>query len=115
MAEKSAKNVLEPYAWLLQIITGLAMVGLVTFHFLTTHMVEHALSFESVSLRFQDYGYKIIYALLLIFVAFHAFNGLRAIALDTEFGMKRKKLVNWSMVVVFLAALIVGLYIMFLF
>jgi len=38
----TAKNVLEPLAWLLQIATGIAMVFLVTFHFLTTHTAEGA-------------------------------------------------------------------------
>ncbi|MCX8172829.1 MAG: succinate dehydrogenase [Archaeoglobaceae archaeon] len=93
----------EPFAWLLQVITGISMLFLITIHFFTTHSAHDLLSYERAVSRLSRFDYKIFYSLLLIFVCFHAFNGLRAIILDTESGMKRKRLVN------FLIALIAGI------
>jgi len=59
--------------------------------------------------------YKIFYALLLIFVTFHAFNGLRAIILDTEKGMKRRKAVSATVFSAAILAILYGLYLLSLF
>ncbi|MCS7121149.1 MAG: succinate dehydrogenase [Archaeoglobaceae archaeon] len=108
----SARKVLEPIAWLLQVSTGLLMIFLVTFHFLITHTHEEALKFEEVVKRFEVY--KAFYILLLLAVVFHAFNGLRAILLDTNFGVYRKRLVNSFVTIVAILALLSGLYIIYI-
>lgn len=97
----------EPVMWLLQAITGIAMLFLITVHFLTTHTAHEMLSYENAVARLKSAEYRAFYFLLLLFVAFHAFNGLRAIMLDTEGGMRRKKAVNAA---VFLIALVVFCY-----
>jgi len=97
----------EPFAWLLQALTGIAMVFLVTLHFFLTHSAHNLLSYESVVERLSSFDYKLFYALLLVVVSFHAFNGLRAVILDTEGGMKRKRLVN---TLVFAIAIVVVAY-----
>ena len=109
----SAKNVLEPIAWLFQMISGLALAVLVTIHFYVTHLVSHeALKYNEVITRLSNVNYKILYGLLLFFVAFHAFNGLRAIILDTNFGARNKGAVNTICFLLFLAAFFYGLFLL---
>ncbi|MDW7990011.1 MAG: succinate dehydrogenase [Archaeoglobaceae archaeon] len=101
----------ESFAWLFQAFTGITMVFLITTHFLVTHSSHELLSYESAISRMKSIEYRIFYVFLLIFVAFHAFNGLRAIILDTESGMKKKRVVNS---LIFIFALVVILYGLFL-
>lgn len=98
----------EPLAWLFQAITGIAMVFLVTIHFLTTHLEHELLSYESAVSRLGTFEYKVFYFFLLLFVTFHAFNGLRAIILDTEGGMKRRRVVNAAISAAAILALCYG-------
>jgi len=100
----------EPLAWLLQVLTGLLMVALVTFHFLITHTAEGALEYTKVIERLAIYS--TLYAILLIVVTFHAFNGLRAILLDMSFWIKRKKLTDTLSLLLMLAAIAAGAYVM---
>ncbi|MEM0301779.1 MAG: succinate dehydrogenase [Archaeoglobaceae archaeon] len=102
----------EPIAWVLQAITGIAMVFLITVHFFATHSAHDLLSYESAVERLKSFDYKLFYALLLIVVSFHAFNGLRAVILDTEGGMKRKRLVNVSIAMLAILAIAYGLFLL---
>jgi succinate dehydrogenase / fumarate reductase membrane anchor subunit len=111
--QESAKSVLEPIGWLLQLISGIVLAFLVTVHFYATHMLSHeALSYAAVMERLSSAGYKAMYAALLFFVSFHAFNGLRAIILDTDFGAKNRSTVNALTMLLFIAAFIYGLYLL---
>ncbi len=103
----------EPLAWLLQAITGILMVFLITVHFFVTHSAHDLLSYESVVERLSDFGYKLFYASLLLVVSFHAFNGVRAVILDTETGMKRKRFVNASVCLIALVTVAYGLFLLF--
>lgn len=102
----------EPLAWVFQAITGVAMLFLISLHFLTTHTAHELLSYESVVERLKSIEYKIFYIFLLVFVAFHAFNGVRAIFLDTEGGMKRKKAVNAVTLVIAVVAILYGIFLL---
>lgn len=84
----------EPLAWLFQAISGIAMVFLITAHFLITHSSHDLLSYESVVFRMSNAEYKIFYALLLIFVTFHAFQRAPGYNLRHRKGMKRRKAVS---------------------
>ncbi len=109
----SAKSVMEPVAWIFQMLTGLAMIVLVTIHFYVTHMLSHeALRYTGVIQRLSLPEYKIMYAVLLLVVSFHAFNGLRAIALDTNAGMKSRGTINLLTTLMFLVAFFYGLYLL---
>ncbi|AAB90554.1 succinate dehydrogenase, subunit D (sdhD) [Archaeoglobus fulgidus DSM 4304] len=111
---ESAKSVLEPLAWLMQMITGLLMILLVTAHFYVTHMTTHdALRYAEVVERVAQPEFKALYALLLLAVSFHAFNGLRAILLDTNAGMRKKGAVSALTTLAFLLAFFYGLYLLF--
>ncbi len=109
----TAKNVLEPLAWLFQLLSGVALAVLITLHFYVTHMTSHdALSYKEVIARLASFEYKLMYALLLLFVSFHAFNGLRAIILDTNFGAKNRGFVNVLCFALFAIAFLYGLYLL---
>ena len=103
--EMLTKRVLEPLAWIFQLISGLILTVLVTFHFYETHFALHeAMKYNLVVSRLSSLSYKVMYALLLFFVAFHAFNGIRAILLDTNFGAKYPQVVNSVCFLAFLIA-----------
>ena len=111
---ESAKSVMEPVAWIFQMPTGLAMILLVTLHFYVTHMTSHeALKYAEVVSRVAQPEFKAMYAALLLVVSFHAFNGLKAILLDTTAGMKGRKTINTLTILAFLLAFVYGLYLLF--
>ena len=111
---ESAKSVMEPLTWILQMFTGLIMILLVTIHFYVTHMTSHeALKYAEVVSRVAQPEFKAMYAVLLLVVSLHAFNGLRAILLDTSAGMRRRKAINIFTTLAFLLAFIYGLYLLF--
>lgn len=111
---ESAKSVMEPIAWILQMLTGLIMILLVTLHFYVTHMTSHeALRYAEVISRVTQPEFRAMYAVLLLVVSFHAFNGLRAILLDTTAGMESRKTVNTLITLGFLLAFVYGLYLLF--
>ncbi len=116
MEEMHTRRVLEPIAWILQLISGIFLTVLVTFHFYVTHFVEHnAMEYDKVIGRFTDPAYQVMYVLLLLFVSFHAFNGLRAIILDTNFGAKHARAVNTATFLLFFAVFGYGLVLLFSF
>ncbi|MEM0089300.1 MAG: succinate dehydrogenase [Archaeoglobaceae archaeon] len=102
----------EPFAWIFQAVTGIVMVFLITAHFLATHANHELLSYETAVSRLGSFEYKVFYFFLLLFVTFHAFNGLRAIILDTEGGMRRRKAVNALILVIALVAFFYGAFLL---
>ena len=111
--ELHTRRVLEPLGWIFQLLTGILLAILITFHFFETHLISHeGLSFENVLLRLSDPAHKAMYVLLLAAVSFHAFNGLRAILLDTEFGAKNTRAINVVICLVILGALAYGIWIL---
>jgi len=108
------RRVLEPLAWILQVISGLLLAALIAIHLYVTHFSAHdALAYENVVERFRDPGFRAIYAFLLLAVTFHAFNGVRAIILDTDFGARNTKAINLILMLLFVVAFVYGLFLMF--
>jgi succinate dehydrogenase / fumarate reductase membrane anchor subunit len=106
--ELHTKKVLESAGWIFQLISGLILALLVTFHFFETHLVSHsAMDYENVVARLTDIPHKVMYAVLLLSVSFHAFNGLRAILLDTNFGAENTRSVN---IILFFAVFVAFAY-----
>jgi len=112
-AEMHTKRVLEPVAWLFQILSGLVLAALVAVHLYVTHYATpDALAYDNVVERFRDAGFRAMYAVFLLAVTFHAFNGVRAIVLDTDFGARNTRAVNWLLMLLFVAAFVYGLFLM---
>jgi len=110
----SARRVLEPLTWLLQLVSGLILAVLITIHFYITHLASHeAISYAAVVERMSSGSYKLMYAVLLLFVTFHAFNGLRAIVLDTNFGANNRTATNAVAMLLFIVVLLCGAYLLY--
>ncbi len=107
--EARTKNVLEPVAFFFQLFTGILLFVFVMFHLYITHLAEHdALSYGNVVERLSNPSFKAMYFVFLAVVSFHAFNGLRAIILDTDFGARNKKLVDVFCFLLFVIATAYG-------
>ncbi len=106
---ESAKHVFEPIAWLMQLFSGLILTLLITVHFYTIHFIPHAIDYIAVIERVSSTSYKIMYASLILLVSFHAFNGLRAILLDTGFGANKRAAINVLTLSVFISISIHGI------
>ena len=107
--EARTRNVLEPIAFFFQLVTGALLFVFVMYHLYVTHLAEHdALSYEKVVERLANPGFKVAYFVFLVVVSFHAFNGLRAIILDTDFGARNKRAVDVFCFALFLIATAYG-------
>lgn len=76
------------WAWLLQRITGLALVVLVFAHF-----------WSKVLFPARGPVTLTVDSLMILLVAYHAFNGIRIALLDLGFGLKTQRIVFWTVVV----------------
>ncbi len=113
-AEMHTKKVLEPVAWLFQVVSGLILAALIAIHLYATHYAApDALAYDNVVERFRDAGFRAMYIILLLAVTFHAFNGVRAIILDTDFGARNTRAINLTLMLLFVAAFVYGLFLMF--
>ncbi len=91
-------------SWLFQLLTGIALVFFVVYHFVVTH-IAGSLAYEEVLKRIVSL--KIFYIVFLPIVAFHAFNGLKVIS--EEYGFKWSRVFYIAMIV----AIAYGLYNLF--
>ncbi|AKG91887.1 succinate dehydrogenase, cytochrome b556 subunit [Geoglobus ahangari] len=109
MSESHTRRVLEPFGWIFQMITGLLLFAFVIFHLYITHLTSHdALEYAKVVERLSNPAIKAFYWLFLASASFHAFNGLRAILLDTDFGGRNERAVNAMTMLLFLIAVVYG-------
>jgi succinate dehydrogenase / fumarate reductase membrane anchor subunit len=80
------------WPWLLQRVTGVVLLILLTFHIVVNHIFNIAeveddilpglVVFSDVADRFEIAGYWVLAVLLLAFALFHGLNGIRNILLD---------------------------------
>jgi succinate dehydrogenase / fumarate reductase membrane anchor subunit len=64
--------------WLLQRITAVFLVGVLAFHFILLHFVNHAaeIRFAGTQLRMSQVGYFATMWLFLVTATFHGVNGV---------------------------------------
>ncbi len=109
MNESHTRKVLEPFGWIFQMVTGLLLFAFVLFHLYITHLTSHdALEYAKVVERLSNPAIKIFYWVFLASVSFHAFNGLRAVLLDTDFGGRNEKVINTLTMLLFVVAVVYG-------
>ncbi len=99
---------LEPIAFIFQLFSGILLAVFVASHIYITHLNEEALKYESVVERLSNSTIKVIYFLFLVIVCFHAFNGLRAILLDTNFGKRNARMVNLLCLIISIVSILYG-------
>ena len=88
------------WPWFLQRITALFLVLGLFVHFLVLHyLIERPVTFDKVVDRLSSPGWIIFDSLLLIACIYHAFNGLYAILLDFNPGIKTRRTVYYVLTI----------------
>ena len=89
---------------LLHYISGIGILASGAVHLALVFFVgsyEENLSFDSgifsVIAVYRNFAFALTLELLLIFVAFHAFNGLRVILIELHQGGRWEMSVNWAL------------------
>lgn len=100
------------WLWILQRVTGVGMLLFVGLHIWYTHFALDvgALNAEEIAGRLQRLTFVIIDYGLLVFVMFHAMNGLRNVLLDFSFAARRRKLISWALAIVGVAWTAFGIW-----
>ncbi len=106
------------WPWLLQRVTGGALLILLTLHIVVNHIFNIAeveddilpglVVFSDVADRFETPAYWIIAVLLLSFALFHGLNGIRNILLDYGVRGTGEKVATGALLGVGLAAFTFG-------
>ena len=107
------KESLEVWSWTLQRITAIFLVFGMIVHFLVLHYIDVAdkpVTFALVQERLQSAWWIVFDLLLLIAALYHALNGIWSIVLDWNPGKLQRKLLGWSLSVIGIIALVIGIY-----
>ncbi len=105
------------WLWLLQRVSGVALIVLLLIHMIVLHYVDphetielFGLNSQAVTLRMQALLFIIVDNLLLVFVLFHGFNGVRNVAYDYINNDKWRRVVAALCFLAALALLVLALY-----
>lgn len=84
------------WAWLLQRITGVALVGYLFLHIITISTVQAgAETFDDVLIFLQQPLFVVLDLLLAAMVIYHALNGVRVILFDLGLGISQQARLFW--------------------
>ena len=107
--EPALNNRISMWAWLLQRITGLALLLYIVPHLIVlSSAMKGAANFDRLTVGIQSPMWHVFDIFLLGAFLAHGFNGLRIIALDTGERNNYEKAWLWAMVVLGAAVMIVG-------
>lgn len=105
------RNVAPTLGWFLQRITAIFLAFGLLVHFWVLHFViERPVTFAKVQERMLTPGWVIFDLLLLVFVLYHALNGLWNIIIDYNPSPAFRKVLGWGIFIFGLALLIIGIY-----
>ena len=96
--------------WLLQRLTAVFLIGVLAFHFVLLHFVNHAaeISFMGTQLRMQQAGYLLTMVLFLVTATFHGVNGVYNALVNMGLEGTQKRIVGGVLVVAGLALVAQG-------
>jgi succinate dehydrogenase / fumarate reductase cytochrome b subunit len=98
------------WAWLLQRVTGLALVGYVFVHiWVVSSATVSGMAFDDIMAFFQKPVFIALDVLLLLAVLAHGINGMRIVLFDFGVGVRIHKTLLAVAVVLMLALTIYGL------
>jgi succinate dehydrogenase / fumarate reductase membrane anchor subunit len=82
--------------WLLQRVTAVFLIGVLTFHFFQLHFVNHAaeITFAGTQARMSQWGYFATMILFLITATFHGVNGVYNALINQGLEGTQKKVVG---------------------
>jgi succinate dehydrogenase cytochrome b556 subunit len=94
------------WAWLLQRLTAVLLLGLLGIHIVVLHFVrpEGDITFASVHVRLATLMYMVVDYGLLAVVLYHGLNGVRNVLLDFTFGQRAQKGISTTLLLVGLLA-----------
>ena len=100
------------WAWFLQRLTGVALVGYLFLHILVISTVQAGQdAFDSVLIVLQKPFFVVLDLFLIAAVVYHALNGVRVILFDLGIGLKRQAGRFWvCMVLTTILTLVAGYF-----
>ena len=110
------KENLEIWSWTLQRITAIFLIFGMIVHFWVLHYLEipdKAITFTIVQERLQSPWWIVFDSLLLITALYHALNGIWSIILDWNPGKTVRIFLGWSLSLIGIIGLIIGMLTLF--
>ena len=100
------------WAWFLQRLTGVALVGYLFLHILVISTVQAGQdAFDSVLIVLQKPFFVVLDLFLIAAVVYHALNGVRVLLFDLGIGLKRQADLFWvCMVLTTILTLVAGYF-----
>ncbi|PSP96352.1 succinate dehydrogenase [Halobacteriales archaeon QS_5_70_17] len=97
--------------WLLQRLTAVFLIGILAFHFMLLHFVNHAaeITFAGTTARMQQPGYFATMVLFLATGTFHGVNGVYNALLNQGLDGTARTVVKYGLAIVGLALVIQGI------
>jgi succinate dehydrogenase / fumarate reductase membrane anchor subunit len=97
--------------WFLQRITAVFLIGVLAFHFMLLHFVNHAaeITFAGTTARMQQPGYFATMVLFLATGTFHGVNGVYNALINQGLTGTRKNAVKWVLVLASLLLIAQGI------
>ena len=86
--------------WLLQRVTAVFLIGVLAFHFLLLHFVNHAaeITFMGTQARMSQFAYFATMWLFLVTAAFHGVNGVYNALINQGLAGTQKRAVKWVLI-----------------
>ncbi|MEF8782903.1 MAG: succinate dehydrogenase [Haloarculaceae archaeon] len=96
--------------WLFQRLTAVFLIGVLAFHFVLLHFVNHAaeISFLGTQARMSQIGYFATMWLFLVTAAFHGVNGVYNALVNMGLTGTRKKAVGAVLALAAIAVVVQG-------
>jgi len=110
MAEHYSSFDRRGWRWFVQRITAAFLVGVLAFHFVLLHFVNHAaeISFLGSSARMSEIGYFSLMWLFLVTATFHGVNGVYNGLINMGLSGTKRKVVLGVLVVASIALVVQG-------
>lgn len=113
--------------WVLQRISGAFTFVFLGFHMLVNHFFNPLIeaqypeiveeygiaSFRVVQIKFANPLYLIISFLFVVFLLFHAFNGMRTVWFDIAAGQSSRRFVSWLLLILAVVLILFTLWLNF--
>jgi succinate dehydrogenase / fumarate reductase membrane anchor subunit len=96
--------------WLLQRLTAVFLIGVLAFHFLLLHFVNHAaeITFAGTQARMSQVGYLASMWLFLVTATFHGVNGVYNALINQGIEGTQKRVVKWVLVLASVLLIVQG-------
>jgi succinate dehydrogenase / fumarate reductase membrane anchor subunit len=86
--------------WFLQRLTAVFLIGVLAFHFMLLHFVNHAaeITFAGTNARMSQVGYFATMVAFLVTATFHGVNGVYNALINQGLTGTKKNAVKWTLV-----------------